>query len=174
MNVPKNRDIRPTTDKIRGAVFNMLGSRNGVTDTHVLDAFCGSGALGLEALSRGATQCTFLDKARSSVDLAQENATMLNAQEDNIFRVQDTIKLPTRTQKQKAYTLVFLDPPYHQNMVQQSLDILETGDWLAPNALIVCEMERSTKLTPSKAFEILTEKTYGDIQIVLLHHKQEI
>lgn len=73
---PKNRDIRPTSDKVRGAIFNMLASRGALEGAVVLDAFCGTGALGLEALSRGAEHCMFIDKSRTSLALTRENANV--------------------------------------------------------------------------------------------------
>ncbi len=77
LEVPKGRDIRPTSDKVRGAIFNALRSRGAVEEARVLDVFCGTGALGLEALSQGAAHCTFMDKARESLELAKRNAQNL-------------------------------------------------------------------------------------------------
>ena len=78
---PRGRDIRPTSDKVRGAVFNMLRGYGAVEGACVLDAFCGSGALGLEALSQGAHSCVFADKDRASLDLARRNVAQFDAQE---------------------------------------------------------------------------------------------
>ncbi len=77
LQVPKNNKIRPTSDKIRGAIFNMLSAREAIDDAHVLDGFCGTGALGLEALSRGAAQALFIDTSKASLSLARENVSAL-------------------------------------------------------------------------------------------------
>ena len=80
IQAPKGRMVRPTTDKVRGAVFNMLQSRGLVDDAVVLDAFCGTGGMGLEALSRGAHSCTFVDSARDSLVCVKENISSLGAE----------------------------------------------------------------------------------------------
>tara|TARA_R110001592_G_scaffold29350_13_gene106697 strand:- start:1257 stop:1811 length:555 start_codon:yes stop_codon:yes gene_type:complete len=165
--VPKNRDIRPTTDKVRGAVFNMLLSRGAVQDVRVLDAFCGSGALGLEALSRGAAHCTFVDRARVSIDLARENAAALNALDDCAFSVRDSLKGMVKQQDSEAYGLVFLDPPYHKDLIGAALEPLVSGGWLADEAWIVCESEKQFVLPTIEGIIPDQEKTYGDIKITL-------
>ncbi len=165
---PSNKDVRPTSDKIRGAVFNMLQSRGAVERVRVLDAFCGTGALGLEALSRGAEHVTFIDKARSSLDLARQNAEMLGAMDICDFTLKDALKMPIRTDNEKAYSLVFLDPPYNKGLVNLALQSLKAGDWLSPDCWIVCESERTYTYTNIDTFLIDSEKTYGDIKITLL------
>lgn len=167
LNVPTGRDVRPTSDKIRGAVFNMLSSRDAIEGAYVLDAYCGTGALGLEALSRGAAHVTFFDKARSSLDLAKSNANMLGA--ENIqFQIKDSSKLSQKPGDIKPYNLIFLDPPYHKEMVEKSLLGLVAGGWIADDAWIMCESERGLNISLPDGFYMDTEKTYGDIQIVLI------
>lgn len=168
LNVPKNNDIRPTSDKIRGAVFNMLGSRGAVEDAYVLDAFCGSGALGLEALSRGAKACLFIDKSRDSLDLARMNGDMLGVEAQYILR--DAAKIGTRTPAQAPVTLVFLDPPYKMDLIPQALTALHDGGWLEDDAWIVCESERSFRPSFAPCFTQEYEKTYGDTKIILLRY----
>ncbi|MEM7680297.1 MAG: RsmD family RNA methyltransferase, partial [Pseudomonadota bacterium] len=113
LQVPKNRDIRPTSDKVRGAIFNALASRGVVDGVRVLDLFCGTGALGLEALSRGAVYCTFVDKVRESLDLAKANTASLGADELAAFLLQDATKI---SDMPEPYDLVFLDPPYGKDL----------------------------------------------------------
>ncbi len=168
--VPKGRDIRPTSDKIRGAVFNMLASRGGVDGVRVLDAYCGSGALGLEALSRGAAHVTFFDKSRESLSLARDNASMLCDEEGCRFDVRDSSKLPP-FQGEEAYNLIFLDPPYHKGLIDLSLISLCQGGWLAPEAWIVCESERSAELSLPSNVVLVHEKIYGEIKISLLQYQ---
>lgn len=169
--VPKNNDIRPTSDKIRGAVFNMLASRGVVEGAYVLDAFCGSGALGLEALSRGALGCTFVDKSRESLDLARKNGDMLGVEAQYILK--DFIKIGIRTAVLNPATLVFLDPPYHKGLVQEALQASVDGGWLADGAWIVCETEKKFHGNLIQGFTCFTqelEKIYGETRIVLLRY----
>ncbi|PCJ03271.1 MAG: 16S rRNA (guanine(966)-N(2))-methyltransferase RsmD [Alphaproteobacteria bacterium] len=164
--VPKNNDIRPTSDKIRGAVFNMLQSRGVLDGAHVLDAFCGTGALGLEALSRGASSCVFMDKARDSLSLAQDNAEMLGVEAE--FFLRDATNISARTEKTPAYNLVFLDPPYAKGLVSAALQGLLDGDWIAPEGWVVCETERAFTYSTIAGCEMDYEKTYGDTKITLI------
>ena len=94
LKTPRDDAIRPTSDKVRGAMFNALRSRMDFEGVHVLDCFCGTGALGLEALSQGAASCRFVDLNRSSLDLAKDNAAALGVEAE--FILQDVTKLPQR------------------------------------------------------------------------------
>ncbi len=168
--VSKGRDIRPTTDKVRGAVFNMLSSRGAVEGAKVLDVFCGSGALGLEALSRGAAHCSFIDKARSSIELARENVIALDAMDYCDFAVRDSAKLLEKSSNNDAYSLVFLDPPYNKGLIPKALEKLIDGNWLERDAWIVCESERNFELSETLGISVDSEKTYGDIKITLAQY----
>ncbi len=164
---PKNNNIRPTSDKIRGAVFNMLASRDALAGVRVLDAFCGTGALGLEALSRGANHCSFMDKARSSLDLAKENAYMLKTADNCDFILKDSSKINVRAEGESLYDLVFLDPPYNKGLINDTLNALINGNWIAPDGWIICESERAITCA-IEGYNINSEKTYGDTKITLL------
>ncbi len=166
IDVPKGRDIRPTSDKIRGAVFNMLHSRGSIEGAHVLDAFCGSGALGIEALSRGASSCIFVDKHRASLDCAKDNAQALGIEIEVKFWLKDSSKLGACSDY--SFDLVFLDPPYHKGLVDTILPMLVTGGWLADGAWIVCETEKQAAINLPEKCIMDEEKTYGDIKITLL------
>ncbi len=166
LNAPINNDIRPTSDKIRGAIFNMLQSRNAIDGANTLDAFCGTGALGLEALSRGASHCDFMDKAKSSLDLAKDNADLLGADNNAKFTIKDSSKI-TGT---NLYDLVFLDPPYNKGLIQITLDALINGECLSNGAWIICESEYSFSCSPTENITIDNVKTYGDTKVTLLRH----
>ena len=165
LTVPQGRDIRPTSDKVRGAIFNALRSRGAVEGAVVLDLFCGTGALGLEALSRGAASCTFIDKARSSVELAKENAAMLGAEGE--FIVRDAAKLGMAEER---YELVFLDPPYKQGLVMAALEVLYEEGWLAQHAMVVVEAEREFSWPGHQAYALLDERTYKDTAVFYLEY----
>jgi len=168
LSVPKTRDIRPTSDKIRGAVFNMLRSRGAIEDAVVLDIFCGTGALGLEALSQGAAFCTFVDNSRESLDLAQKNAAGFGAESAACFILKDATKLGPKLDDITFATLAFLDPPYKQELVIPALNTLHDGGWLIEDALLVLEVEKGFDEALPRSFRLLDERDYGDTKILLL------
>lgn len=167
--VPTGTDIRPTTDKVRGAVFNMLQARDAVLEAHVLDGFCGSGALGLEALSRGAAHCTFIDKSRNSLQLSKDNAQNFDAIAQSSFLLHDLDKKIPDNACHAPYDLIFLDPPYCLGLVDKALHQLIRGQCIAKKGWVVCETERKAILKIPDGFIMGHEKTYGDIKISLLH-----
>lgn len=167
LKTPAGDAIRPTSDKVRLAIFNALYSRGGVTDAIVLDAFCGTGALGLEALSQGATSGIFFDVAKASLSLAKENARALGQESCCHFYLKDATKCGVKPTEIPAATLVFLDPPYRKNLVPLTLDALKTGGWIAPDAMIVIETEEMADL-PSNHGECAFDKTYGETRVRFL------
>jgi 16S rRNA (guanine966-N2)-methyltransferase len=166
LDVPKGRDIRPTSDKVRGSIFNALISRTDIDGAQVMDLFCGTGALGLEALSRGAEQCLFVDKAKDSLNLARQNAHDLGADRQADFILSDATKLRPRGGGVRACDVFFCDPPYRLELIAPSLQALLDGDWLGDEAIGVLEAEKGWSIDIPPAFDILTEKTYGDTSIV--------
>lgn len=162
---PKSKDIRPTSDKVRGALFNALGSLDALHNARVLDGFCGTGALGLEALSRSAAFCVFIDKNSESLSLAKENASQLGADDCCAFKRDDTSKLTPNNEA--PYDLIFLDPPYNKDLISQSLTALHTGEWLSDTAIIICESEKNWSYT-GQEFDIRSEKIYGETKITIL------
>lgn len=167
---PPGEDIRPTSDKVRGAIFNALTSRGAVEGARVLDAFCGTGALGLEALSRGAVNALFLDKSRASLDCARANARALGADQACGFLQKDALKIGPLPADENPFSLVFLDPPYRQNMVDAALKALLENGWLGARALIVAECESAAKPVWPNGVSIQDEKSYGDTKVVFLEH----
>lgn len=172
LQVPKGRDIRPTSDKVRGAVFNMLRGMGAVEGAVVLDAFCGSGALGLEALSQGAGSCVFVDKARTSLELARGNASQFDALGFSDFICGDSSQDSMYRNYKGAFDLVFLDPPYRKALLDKILQNNDFLESLRDGAIIVLEAEKTFEFLSLQGFEILQEKLYGDTRVVLLrHHK---
>lgn len=167
--VPPGRDIRPTSDKVRGAIFNVLQSMGGVDGLNVLDAFCGSGALGLEALSRGAALACFADKAASSLDCARANAASLGVGDGAaLFLKQDSAKPPRPPTDISGFDLVFLDPPYRLGLVAAALQALQAQGWIAPAAIIVAETEREHSPAWPDFVRLLQTKIYGETAIHFL------
>ena len=158
--------LRPTTDRVREALFNMLaGGRFGdpFSGAHVLDLFAGTGALGLEALSRGAAHVTFVDDGRVATRLIRENIAALGVKAKTRLIARDATRLP---QAEAPATLVFLDPPYGKGLGDKALASASNAGWIAPDALIV--WEDSTAQTAPEGFAPLETRRYGDSWITLL------
>ncbi len=158
--------LRPTTDRVRESLFNLLtNGRNGdlVTGTRVLDLFAGTGALGLEALSRGAIHATFVDNGTAARALLRENIAACSVQGiTKVFR-KDVRQIGPA---QKACGLIFLDPPYGQALGEEVLPILANEGWLASGATVVWE-EDAAPIVPAP-FETLDQRKYGNTTITLL------
>lgn len=167
LKTPVGQDIRPTSDKVRLAIFNALFSRGGVAGQVVLDAFCGTGALGCEALSQGAESASFFDISKVSLSLAKENARDLGFAEQAQFFLKDAGKAGVRPDGVKAADVVFLDPPYRKNLVAPALSALKDGGWVAEDALVVIETEREAE--PPVGFgELVFDKVYGETRVIFL------
>lgn len=154
--------LRPTTDRTRESLFNVLnGGRFGdpIQDAKVLDIFAGTGALGLEALSRGAASVTFVDDGRVATKLIRENIAKLRRQEDCALVTRDATKLGAG----EPHTLVFLDPPYGRDLGAKALAAAVAGNWIAKDALIVWE-ENAPQTAPT-GFALLEHRRYGDTHI---------
>ena len=163
---PKNKNIRPTSDKVRGAIFNILRGYGVLTDASVLDCFCGTGALGLEALSQGATHITFIDK---HIQLAKDNAEKLKTIENCTFIKADATKAIVNN----TFDLVFCDPPYGQGLAEKALANMVQQNALNDKAVIMIEEAAKTTINLPSDFDILDTRIYGDTQIMLAryHHK---
>ncbi len=159
--------LRPTTDRVREAIFNLLingGYGDPVTGARVLDLFAGTGALGLEALSRGAARVAFVDDGVAARALLRRNIELMRAMgETDVWRRDATRMGPNRG---PGYDLVFLDPPYGMGLGEKALASARDGDWLAPEALIVWE-EGAAPAAPD-GFTSLDQRKYGDTIVTLL------
>ncbi len=173
LKAPEGRNVRPTSDKVRQAVFNMLAARMDFEGCTALDLFCGTGALGIEALSRGAGFCTFIDNNPGSLALCRKNLETLRADPQTYaLQKSDATRLPAgaEVEVRKPADLVFIDPPYRKNLVVPALAGLAglaDGRRLADGALCVVETESGATLTFPAPFRMLQSKTYGDTQIGL-------
>ncbi|HOO81725.1 MAG TPA: 16S rRNA (guanine(966)-N(2))-methyltransferase RsmD [Alphaproteobacteria bacterium] len=173
LEVPGGRDIRPTSDKVRGAVFNALESMGAVRGARVLDCFCGTGALGLEALSRGAEFCSFMDKDKRSLALTRSNAERLDAALQSEFFLRDAQRF-IRPSSMPKYSLVFLDPPYRKGLIDIVLQALEEGECFDTAAVIVLESEKGYAPNMSGSFTVQSTKTYGDTQVQFLNYTGQL
>jgi 16S rRNA (guanine966-N2)-methyltransferase len=166
LKAPQNDAIRPTSDKLRGAIFNILRSRGVLDDAFAMDIFCGTGALGLEALSQGAQHCVFVDSARKSLDLARENAETLK-EKNAAFFLKHAEKIGTRAETIAARNLIFLDPPYNKNLINPALEALQKGDWYTPDTFFVIEAEKNYAAPLPAGFTKKEERDYGETLLIL-------
>jgi 16S rRNA (guanine966-N2)-methyltransferase len=174
--VPAGRAIRPTGDRAREALFNILahggfgaGGTSIVAGAVVLDAFCGTGALGLEALSRGAARAIFIDNDRAALAATQRNVATLGLEALSTLIAADAADPPPRPGALPAATLAFLDPPYGEGLAATSLAALAAQGWLAPAALCCVEHEaKAMSFRPPEGFTLLDERRYGKAAIALL------
>jgi 16S rRNA (guanine966-N2)-methyltransferase len=166
---PKSQAIRPTADRLRESLFNILVHAYGdpVADARVLDLFAGTGALGFEALSRGAAFALFVDDGAEARALLRGNVETLGlGGATRIFRRDATRLGPVYPVE--PFTLAFLDPPYARELVEKALTSAREGGWLAPGALVVVEEAADAAFTPPEGYEELERRTYDDTQFVFL------
>ena len=158
--------LRPTSDRVREAIFNLLINAHGnpVTGARVLDLFAGTGALGLEASSRGATEVVFVDDGARALALLRANIAKLQAEPSTRILRQDATRLPPNPGP--AFSLVFLDPPYGKGLGEQALAAAARGGWLAPGAVVVWE-EGAAPAVPDSLVQI-DQRRYGDTVVTLL------
>ena len=172
---PEGRTTRPTADRAREGLFNMLAhggyGSNGVsaiTGAVVLEAFSGSGAFAFEALSRGAAFATLLDVSGPAVDSARANAARLGEDERTSIRRMDAIRPrpPVR-----AHGLVFADPPYGSALGARALKALARKGWISPGALAIAEVGTKEVFDPPGGFELLTERSFGAARFVFMRYQ---
>lgn len=159
--------LRPTSDRVREALFSMLlGGRFDVEieGANVLDLFAGTGALGLEALSRGAGAVTFVEQGRVALGLLAKNIALARAEDQTRVLRTDATRLPANTGA--AATLVFLDPPYGKGLAPKALAAARAGGWIAPGALIV--VEENAPIPSREGFAPLDTRRWGDTHITFL------
>ena len=164
---PPGAATRPTADRVRQALFDMLlhapwGGRAVIEGARVLDAFAGTGALGLEALSRGAASATFMEQDRAALRMLRANAAACRAEGRCTVLPVDVLAAPMG----EACGLVFLDPPYGQDFVARALARLRDMGWIAPGALVVAETGRDEAL-PDLG-DVLAERVHGAARVTVL------
>lgn len=169
---PEGRDcVRPTSDRARESVFNILmhnhfGTLDGV---RVLDVFAGTGALGLEALSRGAAHVVFMERGGPAVPALKANIAACKAERKTTVLLGDATSPPSAGAS-SACELVFMDPPYDTDLLPATLTGLAKQGWLTDGAVLVCEHRFSTDLEPPAGFTQLDERRYGKAKVTFLRY----
>jgi 16S rRNA (guanine966-N2)-methyltransferase len=165
---PRGDATRPTADRTREGLFSMLVSRLGSFEgLRVADLFAGSGALGLEALSRGAAECVFVEQDRAALDALRANVAKLGATAD--IRAQSVLALPPAP---SAFDLILMDPPYGTSAGAVALDKLARTGWIGPATLVSIETARDEGVDV-KGFEAVAVRDYGKARITLLRVKDQ-
>ena len=179
LDAPLGLDVRPTADRTREALFNRLahagwghGGRSVLMDAAVLDSFCGTGALTMEALSRGAVSATLMDTNRLALDCARKNASVLSETENCRF-LQVDATAPPKNETPPA-TLVFLDPPYAFGVGPLAMSALAAAGWIADGGICVLEMSaKDAAPRPPDNFDAIDSRRYGAAQIVFFRYRAE-
>ncbi|QFT57962.1 Ribosomal RNA small subunit methyltransferase D [Sulfitobacter sp. THAF37] len=156
--------LRPTSDRVRESLFSMLTHRDVIEGARVLDLFAGTGALGLEALSRGAREVCLIENGRAGQRLITENIRKLRVETEAMLMRNDATRLGAWPNA--PFDLVFLDPPYGQNLGQSALKAAGTQGWLRPDATVV--WEESAPMQPPEGFALLDNRRFGDTHVTLL------
>lgn len=174
LSAPADARVRPTSDKVRQAIFNILAHNDfacGFTleGGRAADLFAGTGAMGIEALSRGARYCLFVEDAAESRALIRENVEAFHLTgATKIWRRDATDLGPMGAGANGPFDLVFLDPPYRKNLVAPALASLRDGGWLAKDAILVCECAADEDVPSTDGFAVLDDRTYGETHISIL------
>ncbi len=174
LNAPQGKELRPTADRVRESVFNILAhgiegfNFDGAT---VIDVFSGTGALGLEAMSRGCGHGVFIDFDAGAQALVRKNAGPMGLGRAVTLLKLDATRLapPPRAAKAPA-ALAFLDPPYDQGLVVPALLGLKDKGWLKDGAVVVCEVAAKEEFEPPRGFAIIDERSYGAARAVFLKY----
>jgi 16S rRNA (guanine966-N2)-methyltransferase len=170
---PEDIRVRPTSDRTRQAVFNILAHKDfgigfSLEGLAVADLFAGTGALGIEAVSRGAKFCLFVDDHAESRGLIRENVEALALTGvTKIWRRDATDLGPLGAGAGGPFGLVFLDPPYNKNLIPLALKSLKDGGWLTDNALLLAETSKSENIA-TEGFTLLDRRDYGETEISFL------
>lgn len=169
LHTPETDEIRPTSDRVRESLFNILANQFGPAfhQVRVLDLFAGTGALGLEALSRGAEHATFVDTGVEARALMRENIQDFGVAGQARMLRRDATDLG-QVQRIPPCNLVFLDPPYNQGLGEKALRAALDGNWISDDAIIVWEESKSAQMTIPEGLTELDCRKYGDTQIAIL------
>lgn len=173
ITTPKSFVHRPSTSKFREALFSILSSGQFINDNiienaKVLDLYSGTGSLSFEAISRGANFVTMVDISKEYLDSAIDFAKQLGEEGAVRTLCLDARHLPQSNEK---FNLVFMDPPYHNELIGKTLDSLQFKGWLEDGALIALEMGKKEKVEIPSQFVLVKEKLYGNIKLVLVRYE---
>ena len=162
LNTPKNDDVRPTTDRVKESLFNMINSY--IMDSDILDLFAGTGSLGIECLSRGANQCIFVDNSKESINIVKSNIKKARVENESIVLNLDfKSAINSLSSKNKQFDVIFMDPPYYKNMFSDALSAVDNNNLLKEDGIIVVEHDTVDKFPDNMGRLYKSrEKKYGN------------
>lgn len=163
---PEGEETRPTTDRVKENIFNLI--QFDMPRGPVLDLFAGSGAMGIEALSRGSEFATFLDMSPSACNVIRKNIKKTGfCDKSEIINksFEDFLK-----SSHLKYSLIFLDPPYHKGYIEKALEIIERKNILNPDGIIVCECDYDEVAGENTGLIKIKEKSYGRVKVTVFKH----
>jgi 16S rRNA (guanine(966)-N(2))-methyltransferase RsmD len=169
LTAPKDNQCRPTLDRVKESIFNVLGAD--IFGRRVLDLFCGSASLGIEALSRGATEAVFVDSRKQVILLARKNISALGLDKRASFILSDILK-SDRIEFGAGFDLVFADPPYEMMVGNALIDLLTRKETLASGGLLIFERSRQETVNP-KALTHLKLLKFGQTEVDIFIKPQE-
>lgn len=164
LSTPSSDRIRPTTDRTRESLFNILSHKIEFKDARVIDLFAGTGALGLEAVSRGAKYALFVEESAEGRGLLRSNIETFGLQGASKVWRRDATKLGPIGQMSK-FDIAFMDPPYGKGLGEGALEALRTGDWLTDDATIIVEESKGNLPQNPQGFELLDQRSFGETEI---------
>lgn len=167
LEVPTGRDVRPTTDRMRERLFSMLAHHRypDLDDARVADLYAGTGALGLEALSRGASHVTFVEQARPSLAALRSNIATLKAEHATKVITGSAIRLP---RADTPFDFIFMDPPYRQELISPTLKSLDQQGWLRSGSILICELATDETFETPNGYELLDDRKQGQQRILIM------
>lgn len=172
IDAPDGLTVRPTADRTRESMFNILcqgklaaEEGNPLIDAQVLDAFAGTGALGLEALSRGAAKVTFLENLAASLTACRANVKSLGEEANGEIIKADVLRPPSA---REACSIILMDPPYNQDLPRPAILALNAAGWIAPNAIVIVELMAQESFEAPEGFQELDNRKYGKARLIFL------
>lgn len=165
----EGEQTRPTTDRVKESVFNIVMPY--IRGANALDLFAGSGALGIEAISRGAAWCTFVEKSREALSIIRKNLEDTKLKERATVTMQDALSFLENAEK--SYDLIFLDPPYDGGFYEPVLETISKRGLLQKDGILVLEKRASASPGIPEAMTVLKERTYGKITIMVLSMRKD-
>ncbi len=165
---PADRTIRPATDRVKGTIFNMLQNRLGIGGASVLDLFAGSGNLGFEAISRGADMCVFVDDARASLAIVEENARSLDCLPQCEIVHDDALSFIARGGR--SFDLIFADPPYSYDPTPEIPEKIFQNGLLRDGGYLIIEHHKKAVIPPSRLCALAAQKQFGSTRVSFFVH----
>ena len=174
LKTPKGNEVRPTTDRIKETLFNIISP--GLYDCFFLDLFCGSGGIGIEALSRGASHAVFVDESRTSLDCTLDNLNFTRlADRAELMRMNAVDAVNMLRLMKQSFDIIFMDPPYDKELEKTVLEQKAFYDILNEEGFVIVEASAATSFdyAESIGFEVFREKSYGSNKHIFLRKKNE-